>query len=369
MTAVTDGLTQARAEDAGRLEPLVRTPVLPGTPVLPALLPTRRGASSALRWAGFAAWSLARLATRGCPKDFFYFFGGIGDEVLLTAVFREWVRRGRPPVTMMTRYPALLQNNPDVRGTLAPDIKLAMLAKRLRRGAISPTYALPYESAEDRHPAPPYPIIARMCESVGLTGQVALRPYVHLTESEKAAGRLAPRQVAIMSAGSAAEHPITNKQWYPERFQALVDTLRGRFDFVQLGLPGDPPLSGALDLRGRTSLRESAAVLNQSLAFVGQIGLLMHLARAVDCRSVIVYGGREHPYQSGYGCNENLYTPLPCSPCWKLNSCDFDRECMRRITPQMVSAALERAAARAGEILETDTYTINGKRDIAGAGG
>jgi len=35
----------------------------------------------------------------------------------------------------------------------------------------------------------------------------------------------------------------------------------------------------------------------------------MHLARAVDCRAVIVYGGRERPEISGYICNKILSPP------------------------------------------------------------
>ncbi len=210
----------------------------------------------------------------------------------------------------------------------------------------------------DVHVAPSYPIIARMCKVSGLAGPIDLRPYVHLTDAEKAAGRVAGRQVAIVSAGLSAKYSMGNKQWYPERFQAVVDALKDRFDFVQLGAPSYPALDGVLDLRGRTTLRESAAVLQQSLLHISHVGMTMHLARAVDCRSVILYGGREHPYQTGYVANENLYTPLPCAPCWKMNSCDFDRECMRRISAGMVSEAVLRQSERCGTPLPTDTYTI-----------
>ena len=51
----------------------------------------------------------------------------------------------------------------------------------------------------------------------------------------------------------------------------------------------------------------------------------MHMARAVDCPSVIVYGGRLRPDQIGYICNENLYNAVECSPCWLDTRCDFGR--------------------------------------------
>jgi ADP-heptose:LPS heptosyltransferase len=320
--------------------------------------PGRHDVRWLLRQVGHAAWSVKTLLTQGLPPEGYYFFGGIGDVLLCSAVFHELRRRGHSPVRMMSQHNDLFLHNPDVAERLAVEPRLIELGKRLGRRLIAPEYALPYIPEEDRHPAPPYPIIARMCETVGITGEVSIRPYMYLTDDEKSAGRVARRQVAVISSGMSAHHQIANKQWYPERFQAVVDSLADRFDFVQLGHPSDPPLAGALDLRGKTTLRESAAILSQSLAFLGQIGLLMHVARAVDCRSVIVYGGREHPDQSGYISNENLYTPLPCAPCWKLNACDYDHECMRRIQPSDVTAALERTAARYGTALETDTYTV-----------
>jgi len=75
----------------------------------------------------------------------------------------------------------------------------------------------------------------------------------------------------------------------------------------------------------------------------------MHLARAVDCRGVIVYGGRENPSVSGYECNENLMGKTPCSPCWQRNRCDYDRECMRIISASQVIDAVLLQLGRYGK--------------------
>ena len=161
-----------------------------------------------------------------------------------------------------------------------------------------------------------------------------------------------------MSSGLDAKHAMRNKNWSLAKYQGVVSALRDRYDFVQVGSRNDPPLDGVLDLRGQTSLRETAAVVPRSLAFVGQVGFLMHLARAVDCRAVIVYGGRETPAQSGYRCNENLYSAVHCSPCWRLNTCPYDRMCLERIEVRHVTDALERQVERTGTALEVDTDTI-----------
>jgi len=232
------------------------------------------------------------------------------------------------------------------------------LLKRLGTRVVYPWYTS-YHPAFDRDdPTPQQHLIALLCQKAGITGEVALRPYLTLGDEERAGGRRVARQVAIQSAGLDAKHAMRNKNWYHDRYQGVVDALRDRFDLVQVGSASDPPLAGALDLRGRTTLRETAAVLAESLAFVGQVGMLMHLARAVDCRSVIVYGGRETPAQSGYPCNENLYSPVPCSPCWLLNACPYERMCLQMVDVGAVVEAFERQVARHGTPLACDTDTI-----------
>jgi ADP-heptose:LPS heptosyltransferase len=189
---------------------------------------------------------------------------------------------------------------------------------------------------------------------------VSLRPYLSLSGRERAAGRLTSRQIVVHSSGMSGEAAMRNKEWFADRFQGVVDALRDTFNFVQLGAASDPPLDGCIDLRGRTTLRESAAIVSQSVLFLGQVGFPMHLARAVDRPAVIVYGGREMPWQSGYPCNTNLSTPLPCAPCWRWNACDnpIERECMRRIGVDEVVAAVRARAARADEPLEVDVAVI-----------
>jgi ADP-heptose:LPS heptosyltransferase len=93
--------------------------------------------------------------------------------------------------------------------------------------------------------------------------------------------------------------------------------------------------------------------------FVGQVGFLMHLTRAVDTRSVIIYGGREKAWQSGYPCNENIETNPNCSPCWQNNHCDYDRICLNEITVQDVKAAITRIEKRLTENLETEIVVLD----------
>ena len=299
------------------------------------------------------------LARHGRPARFFNAVGaGIGDDLLLTSVFRELQRRGKSDFWVRTTRPELYRHNDDVPIVVPPLERFDLLVKRVGTSVVYPWHTS-YHPAFDRDdPTPEQHLISIMCQKAGVTGTITLRPYLHLTEEEMRRGALAPRQVAIMSSGLDAKHAMRNKNWSLEKYQGVVSALRDRYDFVQVGSPNDPPLEGALDLRGKTTLRETAAVLRGSLAFIGQVGFLMHLARAVDCRAVIVYGGRETPAQSGYRCNENLYSAVHCSPCWRLNTCPYDRMCLERIAVHHVIDALERQVVRFGTTLEVDTDTI-----------
>ena len=146
------------------------------------------------------------------------------------------------------------------------------------------------------------------------------------------------------------------------RFQQVCHALSERYTLVQIGSATDPKLDGALDYRGRTSLRESAAILASSKIFIGLEGLLMHLARAVDCPSVSLSMAVDRgPSQIGYICNVNLTGgEPPCvSPCWQRNRCDYNHECMRMIQAErVIDAAQELGLRQARTPLSTQTAII-----------
>jgi ADP-heptose:LPS heptosyltransferase len=181
-----------------------------------------------------------------------------------------------------------------------------------------------------------------MCQKAGVTGTVSIRPYLFLKDAERTRGQLSKNQIAIQSSTRSAKTPLRNKEWLPERFQSVVNAFSGRFQFIQLGSPADPRLDNVIDLRGKTTLRQAAAVISRSRLFVGLASGLMHVARAVDRPAAIVYGGRERPEISGYICNANVTTKAPCSPCWQRNHCNHNHICMTDIAPDRVIDAVEK---------------------------
>jgi ADP-heptose:LPS heptosyltransferase len=84
----------------------------------------------------------------------------------------------------------------------------------------------------------------------------------------------------------------------------------------------------------------------------------MHVARAVECPSVIVYGGREAPWQSGYVSNLNIYSELPCAPCWQADTCDYNRKCMDEISVERVVSGIRQMMTRSRNPLAVEEVQI-----------
>lgn len=178
-------------------------------------------------------------------------------------------------------------------------------------------------------------------QAAGLHGRVEFQPEVRLNDEDFADLPDTDGMVVLQTTGRRPGGYMANKEWGEERFQQLHQALRTEVRTVQLGLASDTNLGADVDLRGRTSIRQAAAVLSRGAVFVGLASGLMHLARAVGCPSVIVYGGREDPAISGYPVNTNLRQTPPCSPCWLRNRCDYERVCLTSIPVARVLEAVK----------------------------
>ncbi|MDE1901738.1 MAG: glycosyltransferase family 9 protein [Alphaproteobacteria bacterium] len=128
-------------------------------------------------------------------------------------------------------------------------------------------------------------------------------------------------------------------------------TSRGYY-IVQLGTRDDAPIDGvSLDLRGKTTLRQAAAVIRHAVCHVGTEGGLVHLARAMKTRSVVLFGPTATEF-FGYPPNINL-SAGNCHGCWQSARDWFiycprgfeQAPCMNAHRPEDVVAAVERICA------------------------
>ncbi len=183
-------------------------------------------------------------------------------------------------------------------------------------------------------------------------------PPLRLPDPEALAGRLgvqAAQAPWLALAPGAAYGPA--KQWPAERFAAVARWWRGRGGSVAVvgtrteqgaGEAVRAAVPEALNLAGKTSLRELMAVLAVCTLAVTNDSGAMHLGAAMGCRGVAIFGSTD-PVATGPigGRWVLLADPPPCAPCLR-RTCPRPEdpcECLRRIEPAAVIAAAEKLLA------------------------
>jgi ADP-heptose:LPS heptosyltransferase len=147
-------------------------------------------------------------------------------------------------------------------------------------------------------------------------------------EVEKSATNTRPFWLLV----SGGKFDYTIKWWDHDRYQQVVDHLRDRIEFVQVGEAHHhhPPLRGTIDLRGQTTLRQLVRLVYHAEGVLSPVSLLMHLAAAVETKPgaptnrpcVVIAGGREAPHWTAYPHHQFIHTvgALRCCEnggCWK----------------------------------------------------
>lgn len=205
------------------------------------------------------------------------------------------------------------------------------------------------------------------------------RPQLYLSDEERlwmnqvcehfTGGRDIPYWV--VNAGVKGDY--TAKQWPVESFQEVIDATRGRVQWVQMGEANHdhPQLTGVIDLRGKTDLRQLIRLVYHARGGLGPVTLLQHLCAAWKKPYICLLGGRESVPWVQYPHQHTLHTlgMLPCcsnGACWKsrvvkLNDnspndeslCDLPvlglsrpvAKCMAMIPPSEVVAIIERVCS------------------------
>lgn len=187
----------------------------------------------------------------------------------------------------------------------------------------------------------PYHFIHGFIEHLNETLALQIKPTifrgdVHISEAERrwfdrvVAKKGLPPRFWMLASGGKFDYTI--KWWDPKRYQKVVDHFAGELDFVQVGelQHHQPALSGVIDLRGQTTLRQLVRLMYHAEGAVSAVSLLMHLSAAVPTKPgmpqnracVVVAGGREPPHFTFYPHHQYLHTvgALLCCDnggCWK----------------------------------------------------
>ena len=99
----------------------------------------------------------------------------------------------------------------------------------------------------------------------------------------------------------------------------------------------------ALNLVGRTTLRDLVAIFRECEASFGPDCGPMHISAAVGCPVISLWGATAPERSAPWGFADfTLHGEIPCHPCY-LRRCPVGRECMWRIDPATVAAMIRRA--------------------------
>ncbi|MEI8349917.1 MAG: glycosyltransferase family 9 protein [Candidatus Omnitrophota bacterium] len=127
------------------------------------------------------------------------------------------------------------------------------------------------------------------------------------------------------------------KRWLDDYWQKLIDLQTA--PVIIVGISPEPTFRHCIDLRGKTTKNEMAALIKYCRLFIGLSSGPLWFARAFGKEALVVIGGYELPENSKYDKSYHFFTNLACSLCGlrPQERCVYDMECMRKITPEMVN--------------------------------
>jgi lipopolysaccharide heptosyltransferase II len=149
-----------------------------------------------------------------------------------------------------------------------------------------------------------------------------------------------------------------SRSWFSLPTANLCKELRTRgFAVVLVGARSEEPFARevveagaeAVNLVGRTSLRDVIGILARATIAVGPDSGPMHISAAVGTPVVSLWGATSPARSAPYG-SENLVVrgDVPCAPCY-LRRCPIGRLCMEEIRLEMVLSRVDEALQKVSE--------------------
>src|SRR3972149_2402689 len=195
----------------------------------------------------------------------------------------------------------------------------------------------------------------RLLAELGVPRPQSPRLWLRVTEDERAsmrsrlAGLGVPEGRRIVGINPGATYGSA-KRWFPDRFAQVADTLAEELAsaVVLMGSASEAPLSAeieatmgrkAVNLAGRTTVREMMALLSSCSFLVTNDSEPMHIGAAVGVPMVTIFGPTDWRKTSPWTDRAKIVrVDVDCSPCHR-RECDRGHECMLGVTAGMVVAA------------------------------
>jgi heptosyltransferase-2 len=214
-----------------------------------------------------------------------------------------------------------------------------------------------YEKSIDAAPCHEVDYYLNLLEHFGISG--GRTPLCLLTtpeEENRGAALLAENGIGpddmLLGINPGASYGSA-KRWYPDRFAEVALQLAGTWSakVIIFGGPGETAIAGdierhldgtALNVAGKTTVRELMALIKRCNFFITNDSGPMHIAAAFGVPLAAIFGPTDHTATSPWNSNSVVVRKdVGCSPC-KLRECPTDHRCMTAVTvDDVVEASIE----------------------------
>ncbi len=226
-------------------------------------------------------------------------------------------------ITKIVKSP-VFENNPNVYNG-EKDVKIFPLVLNNPQANYckldTPTYT---KQRFDKH------MIAQMCEVYGIEDP-EIQCEMFFLDSEREHVKQILEQAGVNDKYIVIEphskgNYTPNRKYSFEKWQNVVDSLKDKIQFVQIGAPRSESLENVVSLVGKISFREAALVIESSQLFVSTEGGLGHAANAVKKKSLIVLTGYQGYDMVAYpgNINVNIASHGPCGLKVECGKCQKD---------------------------------------------
>jgi len=150
--------------------------------------------------------------------------------------------------------------------------------------------------------------------------------------------------------------------WIEDYYVELIETLRRDYSLgvVLVGGPSESeyasriyekrvsntsPSDPILNLVAKTNLRELTELFSRVRFAIGSDSGPMHIASAVDCQIISLWGSTSSMRSAPYGSEKLVIDAnVPCAPCYRKNCPGLGMQCMKSIKPEVVIEKIQQAS-------------------------